>query len=155
MSSEALNQSLKEKNLRLTQPRLAVYDVLNESRHALSPKEVFDKISENRGPSTDLVSVYRNLSLFSELGIAHRFQDGKYSICKHDSHADLADHHHDHHQEVHLLINCLKCGRSRELDTHSIEICKLATQLRKHSNPLKELNSIVLQGICQFCKVTD
>jgi|FLYM01.1.fsa_nt_gi Fe2+ or Zn2+ uptake regulation protein len=152
MSSEILNQSLKDKNLRVTQARLQVFDILSGSRHALSPKEVFEKITHTSKSSTDLVSVYRNLSLFSEIGIAHRFQDGKYSICKHDHLSDHQDHDHEQHQEVHLLINCLKCGRSREIDTHSIEICQLATQLRKFSKPLKELNSIVLQGICQTCR---
>lgn len=149
MNANLLSQSLKEKKLRLTHPRKKVYEVLLRSGHALSPKEVFEKISAENKEQTDLVSVYRNLSLFSELGIAHRFQDGRYAICKHDhSHEEEEDHHHDH---VHILINCTKCGRSSEVHSHSDEVCHLAKSLKKYSSPLKEVQTIVIQGICSSC----
>lgn len=149
MNTNLLSQSLKEKKLRLTHPRKKVYEVLVKSGHALSPKEVFERITSEIDSQTDLVSVYRNLSLFSELGIAHRFQDGKYAVCKHEhAHEEEEDHQHSH---IHILINCTKCGRSSEVHSHSEEVCNLAKSLKKYSSPLKEVQSIVIQGVCPSC----
>ncbi len=147
MNVKALSQSLKEKNLRLTHPRRRVYEILVHSGHALSPKEVFDRISEDE--AADLVSVYRNLTLFSELGLAHRFQDGRYAICRHE-HPDAEVDHHDH-DHIHILTNCIHCGRSDEIHTHSKEICSTVRKLKSHANSLAGVQAILLQGVCRKC----
>ncbi|MCJ8276318.1 MAG: transcriptional repressor [Bdellovibrionales bacterium] len=135
-------ESLKSNNLKLTSARKIVFDALSKSSRALSPKEVFQAVNDK----TDLVSVYRNLSLFADIGVAHRFQDGRYSLCQHQ---------HDHSKEaaphIHIITHCLDCGLTREIEKHSSELCDIATKLSKYSAPLSEVTSIVIQGNCPNC----
>lgn len=136
------SQSLKNNNLKLTAARKIVFDALSDSSTALSPKELFKQVAKK----TDLVSVYRNLNLFSEIGIAHRFQDGKYTLCQH-KHDDRG-----HHAHVHIIVNCLSCGLTEEINEHSQDICDIASRLKKYSQPLKAFESLVLQGQCSKCE---
>ncbi len=146
-----LNDKLKQKNLRLTRARTEIYKLLSESKHSLSAKEVHEQISHDDESHTDLVSVYRNLSLFTELGLAHRFQDGKYSSCHQHDH----DHHdHDNSLEsehIHFINHCTGCGKSSEIKAHSKKICELAMSLKKLSSSLKTYNEIIIQGYCADC----
>lgn len=140
---ERLKDILKDKKLRLTQARIQIFELLNSSDHSLSAKEIFEQISED-DQSTDLVSVYRNLTLFTELGLAHRFQDGRYSSCHHKE----EDHHHKH---IHIIANCTSCGKSSEVESHSEDVCHMASDFKKLQSPLKQIKEIVLQGLCSNC----
>ena len=136
-------QSLKNHNLKLTSARKIVFEALSKSSRALSPKEVFQSVNDK----TDLVSVYRNLSLFAEIGVAHRFQDGRYSLCQHEH-----NHSHDEHPHIHVMTNCLSCGLTKEIHKHSSDLCDIASRMSQYSEPLSGVQSIVLQGLCPDCK---
>ena len=138
-----LHKSLKQKKMRITEAREKVYEILIESETALSPKEVFQKISANQELSTDQVSVYRNLTLFTELGLTHRFQDGKYSLCKQE--------HSPNHNHIHIIMTCTTCGKTTELETHSEDICSLATKLGKKVSTFGNMSSFHIQGTCKKC----
>ena len=145
---DKLAQKLRENNLRNTQARKEIYKLLIKSKFSLSPKEVFEIIEKKS--NTDLVSVYRNLTLFAEIGLAHRFQDGKYSSCSHE-------HFHSHdveesHEHIHFINHCSVCGRSSEIKTHSKEICQLARELKALAGQLKVYEEIVLRGRCSRCE---
>ena len=137
-----LFQSLKEKNLKLTSSRKVVFEALSKSDRALSAKELFGQIPDK----TDLVSVYRNLSLFSEIGIAHKFQDRRYSLCQNHSEDCCNESSH-----VHVMMNCTECGLTKELHGQSKEICELASGLEKNSKSFKSFKSLILQGVCSSC----
>lgn len=140
MNHSDLKESLRQNQCRLTKARMEIFDLLKKSQSSLSVKEVFDQLSPKS--STDLVSVYRNLSLFNELGLAHKFQDGSFALCRHD---------HDHHHHVHFITHCIQCGKKSEIPNHSSDICKIATQIKKVSKPLKTFHEIIIQGHCPKC----
>ena len=136
-----LTQSLKTHNLKLTAARKIVFEALSQSSRALSPKELFEQVAKK----TDLVSIYRNLSLFADIGVAHRFQDGRYSLCEHEHEES------DGHRHIHIMMNCLGCGLTKEIREHSKELCSIASQLKEYSQPLIDVESLVLQGQCNDC----
>lgn len=141
-----LVDKLKEKNLRVTNARKAIYKVLSESEKSLSVQCVYQMIKETPGVKTDKVSVYRNLSLFSEMGLVHRFQDGKYTTCSHSS------EHHDHdHQHLHILANCQKCGTTVEVDAHEPGLCDATNRLKSYVQAFSSFNGVTLDGICADC----
>lgn len=149
MKKTILERKLKEKNLRLTQARKEIYQLLQNSEHSLSPKELYNLLREESKNQTDPVSVYRNLNLFSGLGLAHRFQDGKYSSCHQEpAHPRNATDH----QHIHFISHCTKCGKSSEIKSHSKEICELAKKLKKLSKTLADFHEIVIQGHCSDCQ---
>ncbi len=154
MNEERLIHHLKENKMRITQARKDIYQLLLNSDHSLSAKEIHSEISGNKKlQDTDMVSIYRNLSLFTDLGLAHRFQDGRYSLCDHESESFHQKTHcnpssHDH---IHLINHCTQCGKSSEIKTHSQEICELALEIKKVSSLLKNYKEIIIQGLCAQC----
>ncbi len=156
MTDDRLVHQLKEKKLRITQARKDIYQLLLSSDHSLSAKEIHLQIvTQKNDQVTDLVSVYRNLSLFTEMGLAHRFQDGRYSLCDHENHTTPEKKvcnptSHDH---IHLINHCTSCGKSSEIKTHSKEICDLALQIKKVSKLLQNYKEIIIQGQCAECAV--
>ncbi len=137
---ERLRSTMKNQNYRLTQSRKDIYSLLMKSRRSLSAKQVFNELRASS--ATDLVSVYRNLTLFNELGLAHKFQDGSFSICKQD---------HENQNHVHFINHCVQCGRKSEVESHDSSICAMAKELKKVSKSLKTFHEIIIQGLCPRC----
>lgn len=141
MSIERLETKLKESGLRLTGPRKVVYTQLSKSSKALSAKELFERIEAHSEANADLASVYRNLDLFSEIGIVHEVFSGKYSLCAQA----------DHKGHVHVVTVCSRCGQANEVKSHSEGLCSLMNSLKKQTGQLKSVSSITLQGLCGSC----
>ena len=142
--NKKLSKTLKNKNLRLTQPRRIIFDILTHSEKALSPREIFEKIKNLSSIPTDQASVYRNLTLFTELNLTHRFQDGRYSVCK--------QNHEPRHKHLHIIASCNRCGRTREIDKHSSELCKLAKNFKSFVKSFGNFSSLTMEGICENCQ---
>ncbi len=142
MTEKEFENTLRTNNHRVTQARKEIFRLLQKSQKSLSPREIFENINSMSG--TDLVSVYRNLTLFQELGLAHRFQDGSFASCLHE--------HQDHsHRHIHIISHCVKCGQKSEIQSHSEAICSLAEEIGKLSQALSLVNEIVIQGHCINC----
>ncbi len=94
---------LRQLGLKVTQPRMALLARLNEGHGPFSPEELHGQLDP---ALCDLVTVYRSLSTFEELGLVRRcnFGDGKARY-------ELQDGNHHHH---HLV--CRKCGAVKELE---------------------------------------
>ena len=141
MEIHKLEEKLKEKDLRLTESRRLVFESLFQTTRALTPKELHTCLREK----TDLASIYRNLTLFKELGLIHSLSDGAYSLCQHN-------HKDKDHKHIHIIVNCQKCGHTQEIKEHQNSLCEASKKLIKFSKPLKEVSSILLQGYCNNCK---
>lgn len=141
MNHTDLTNKLKEKQLRVTRARLEIFDLLKKSDRSLSAQEIYQNLGNQN--STDLASVYRNLNLFYEMGLAHRFQNGSYSLC-HQSPQQQDSH-------VHLIHHCTTCGKEREVEKHDTSICQIADQLKKVCNILQTLSEITISGECKEC----
>lgn len=140
-----LESQLKKKKLRVTEARQNIYQILSKSSRSLSAREVFENIKKSSDLKSDQASVYRNLTLFTELGIAHRFQDGRYAICKHD-------HDHDHnHTHMHILANCNKCGKSIEIESHTEGLCKVVKQAKSFVESFGHISGLTFTGVCKSC----
>jgi Fur family ferric uptake transcriptional regulator len=94
---------IQEKKLRLSHPRLLIYQELSHSINPLSPQELFKSLIRSKR-KIGLTSIYRSLDLFESLGIVFKIVNGstvKYKLC------ETEDHHHH--------IVCKTCGSVVEL----------------------------------------
>lgn len=140
---DRLEQKLKNNNLKVTAPRKVVFDILSESKTALSPKDVCDKIISSTKLKADQASIYRNLTLFSEIGLVHRFESGKYSLCQHDN--------HDGHEHMHIIANCNSCGKTYEIESHTPGLCETSKKFKSYLKDFTSFSGITFQGICVNC----
>jgi len=102
---------LKSAGLRITQPRIAILEALIRRDSPATIEQIHQDMASD---SCDLVTVYRCLAAFEELGLVRRcfFHNGTslYEINLNDSH-----HHH---------VVCRACGKVERIDlclTDSVE----------------------------------
>lgn len=103
-------QSLKEKGLKATAPRLKILELFERSEvHHLSAEDVY-RILIQEDTDVGLATVYRVLTQFEQAGLLerHNFEGGK---------AVFEINHGKHHD--HLV--CIDCGRVEEFYDAEIE----------------------------------
>lgn len=123
--------------LRLTAPRIRIFNTLKASESPLSTAELIHLC-----PEVDKVSVYRTIALFTSLNIITTVTHGwkrSYELA-----SPFLPHHH------HLI--CQKCGDVTELQSDSIEA--LVKSLSQHSSFTPTSHHFEIHGICEICTNT-
>ena len=132
-------QILRSNQLRVTQPRLRVLEIIDTKKSAISQPDL-EKILGNE---IDRVTLYRILGSFEEKGIVHKVFDlngtATYAIC---STACTAHHHHDQH--VHFI--CSTCNSVFCLNEISLPGIVIPTNFSLHS---VAINAV---GLCDKCQ---
>jgi Fur family ferric uptake transcriptional regulator len=105
MNKGLFKDLFREKKLRLSHPRILIYEALSDAQNPLSPQELYQAILKDK-KRIGLTSIYRSLDLFESLGIVFKIiineSNAKYKLC------ELEDHHHH--------IVCKTCGHVVEFD---------------------------------------
>lgn len=94
---------LRENNLKVTQPRLRVLEIISAKQTAISQPE----LEKLLGKETDRVTLYRILASFEEKGLLHKIFDlhgtATYATCSH--------HCTEHkHEDQHIHFICSSCN---------------------------------------------
>lgn len=119
-SRDAICNRLRTAGLRSTQPRIAIFKALNDFSEPASIEQIFRSI---KSTSCDLVTVYRGLALFEELGLVQRtFSNngtGLYQLkregtpayyvsCKQTSRRELISE--EDARELHTVLSRIEAG---------------------------------------------
>ena len=137
-SLEGMARALRQAGYRLTQPRLAVLQVLQEHNGYLSPAEIY-KRGRALYSSLGLVTVYRTLETLDELGLVRRVH-GRGN-CHGYARANSARGHY-------LVCHC--CGQVAEFPCEGMEGVIEAVQQR--SGFAIEEHLLELVGLCPACQ---
>jgi Fur family ferric uptake transcriptional regulator len=130
-------RALRQAGYRLTQPRLAVLQVLHENEAGLDPQEVHRK-GKALCPTLGLVTVYRTLDLLVELGLVRRV----HSEQRCHSFASAA---HDRHYLI-----CQGCHRVIEFPCNGLE--SLIEGVRQRTGYAITGHLVELSGLCPTCQ---
>lgn len=133
-------ECLQAHGYRLTAPRRAVVETIADSRHVLSPFEIFES-ARVRYPKLGLVTVYRTLDKLDELGLIQRVHQPS------DCQAFVAAF--TGHQ--HLLI-CNECGRVKYFSGDQDRIEGLMAAVGQESGYDVQEHWLQLFGVCEMCK---
>lgn len=129
-----ISQLLNSKGLRLTTPRIVVFEALKEATHPLSIVEIIAVC-----PKIDAVSIYRTIDIFTKLGITTPVSHGwkqRYELAE-----PFQPHHHH--------IRCDQCHTLTDIDWPELE-----RQIESISHKYKFKitgHSFELNGTCNNC----
>jgi Fur family ferric uptake transcriptional regulator len=137
-SLDEMAQALREAGYRLTQPRLAVWQVLQGNSGYLSPHEIYER-GRALHPSLGLVTVYRTLEMLDELGLVRRVHG--QGNCHGYARANSARGHY---------LVCRQCGQVAEFPCEGMEGIIEAVQQR--SGFIVEEHLLELVGLCPTCQ---
>lgn len=135
--SMSIAERLCQAGYKLTPPRLAVLQVLDESHEHLSHAEILERgqaIYQTLGRAT----VYRTLELLTDLGVVRPIYLGDQSVCF--CRADGAHHH----------LICSDCGQVIEFDECVID--DLQESLSRRLNFQIRGHLLEFYGLCDRCQ---
>lgn len=130
------SELLKQADLKVTKPRLAILDTLNNAVAPLSAKDVYQKLGSRY--QIDQATIYRNLGNLVKNKLIRQVN------FQHDhNHYELAESHHHH-------AICQSCGKV--VDISKCDITTLEKQVKTVSG-FANINQHALEffGLCKKC----
>jgi Fur family ferric uptake transcriptional regulator len=138
MANDAWLTQLQESGYRLTGARRAVVDVIQRSKQALTPVQVFDR-ARKKYRELGLVSVYRTLEKLEELGLVQRVHQPQG--CQAFVTAGLGHQH---------LLLCQQCGTVTHFEGDDLDGL-IRSIARRTGYQIKD-HWLQLFGLCENCK---
>lgn len=135
--TRVLSTQLSAHGYKLTRPRLAVLQVVAETREILSPAEIHAR-ARKFYPQTGLVTVYRTLELLSECGAVRKVHqaDGCHGYAP-------ATEGHAHH------VICENCQSVAEFD--DCDLANMCRAVQRRTGYKIEGHWLELFGLCPDC----
>ena len=138
MNKGLFKNFIKEKKIRMSHPRLLIYQELTTTLSPLTPQELYQRLLKKKR-RIGLTSIYRSLDLFESLGIVFKIINGsnvKYKLC------ELENHHHH--------IVCKTCGNVVELNF--CDISKWSRKVMESTGYQVTDHQLNFFGFCNTCK---
>ncbi|CAN5177813.1 peroxide-responsive transcriptional repressor PerR [soil metagenome] len=134
------SDQLKSAELKITEPRKAVLDILSNSINPLDA-DTIKQLLDKKNISADQATVYRILKTFTDKVIVKKviLHEGK-------THYELADRPHHHH------IVCVSCGKIQDVEECGMD--EMDRDIEKNTGFLIQSHSFELFGLCPECKKT-
>lgn len=129
-------QILREKGLKVTPQRIAVYNMLRNSM-AHPNAEMIYKTLEQTNPTMSLATVYKTLDFFKHLGLVQELNVGE------------ASSRYDAVVKCHPHTVCTICGRVADLEIE--ELTDLHKKLTQQLDFEVECEQLILYGKCAEC----
>jgi len=128
---------LKEKGYKVTPQRIAVYDILKNTKEHPSVDMLYSKLQPVY-PTMSLATVYKSLEVFKELGLVQELNVGEDKF-RYD--ANVNQHPH---------ITCINCGKVE--DVYDEMLFDLADQVQKKTGYQLTNQQLYFFGYCPSCK---
>ncbi|MFP5519379.1 MAG: Fur family transcriptional regulator [Bdellovibrionia bacterium] len=133
---EGLETQLKNSGLKSTLPRRQLLKMLLEHGEPLSAEEALDL----QKSGMDLVTIYRSLKKFEEVGLVQRLEFGD-GIARFEL---VAEHHHHHH------VICKNCQKVDVIHMCNVEPHLEAVRKMGYTQVTHRLEFF---GLCRECSV--
>jgi Fur family ferric uptake transcriptional regulator len=138
-AQDARADTIREAGLRVTQPRLAVLQVLEKQRGPLSHADLIEALD---GEGFDRVTLYRNLNDLADAGIIARTEVGdhvwRFELRKRA----------EAHSGVHPHFTCTDCGSVSCLPGDAVQVTRSA---RVPKSVRAQTAEVSLRGVCDRC----
>ena len=134
---EKLGILFKEKNLKLTPQRYAIYKFLKSTKTHPSAEMIYDNLKIDY-PTMSLATVYKTMKTLIELGVVQQLNVGEDNF-RFDANTDIHPH-----------IVCLSCGRVDDIENADFGF--LDKMAEECSNYQIDAHQVYFYGLCPACK---
>ncbi|HMM21984.1 MAG TPA: Fur family transcriptional regulator [Selenomonadales bacterium] len=134
---EQITALLRDRGFKVTPQRLAIYQVLANSRAHPSAEMIFSQL-QPAYPTMSLATVYKTVEILREIGLIQILNTGEDSF-RYD--ADTSMHSH---------IRCLECGRVDDL--YDVESAGFVKDVAKKTPYRLTGQQFYFYGICPACQ---
>ncbi|MDU4892634.1 MAG: Fur family transcriptional regulator [Clostridium sp.] len=130
-------QVFKEKKLKLTPQRIAVYNYLKSTKEHPSAETIHKALMEEY-PTMSLATVYKTLKVLVEVGLVQELNVGEGNF------------RYDGMTTAHPHIHCISCAKVDDLEGVTFE--ELNQTVKGNTNYDVLSNKVYFYGICPECK---
>jgi Fur family ferric uptake transcriptional regulator len=137
---DACSEQLKKSDLRQTETRRVLIELLHQASGPLAPPEIV-ALCHQAGRQANKTTVYRDLAAMEQAGIIR-----KVIVSDRKQYFELTERGHHHH------LICLDCDRIQDVE---IEDSRLLRQARQLSEQLKfriQEHTVEFYGLCKVCQ---
>jgi Fur family transcriptional regulator, peroxide stress response regulator len=136
-SREEIAETIRKSGHRATSQRIVVYEALWKAGSHPNVSDIH-KYASKTDPTISLATVYKNLQLFSEIGLVREmgFRDGS---TRYDPDVDF-----------HINLICIKCGSIEDFDCISID--DIAPNLNQRAGFKVLSHNFEVRGFCSRCR---
>jgi Fur family ferric uptake transcriptional regulator len=129
--------TLKEKGLRLTQPRRVILEYIHDNSAHLTAEEIISHVHA-QFPHINKSTIYRTLDLLEKNNCVFKSKSMDRTIYHH---ADEGHHHH---------LVCSKCGKTIDCDEDIFSTVE--KELKKKLGFQVNFKHVVMSGLCKECR---
>lgn len=134
---ENLSIMFKEKNLKLTPQRYAIYKYLKSTKVHPSAEMIYTELKINY-PTMSLATVYKTLKTLIEIDLVQELNVGEENF------------RFDANTSMHPHIMCLKCGKVDDIEV--VDFSYLNKEAEKYCNYHIQDHQLYFYGTCPECK---
>lgn len=132
-----LAEIFKEKKLKLTPQRIAVYKYLKSTREHPSAETIYKALQPDY-PTMSLATVYKALKTLVDVNLVQELNVGEGNF------------RYDGNIGTHSHIQCLNCGRVDDIE--GLCLSDLNTKIKDYTDYEVLTNQVYFYGLCKDCK---
>ena len=137
-----MQNSLRERGVRLTRQRRILLELLDRSGRHLDAETLF-QMAQEKDPRINRVTVYRTLKLLKKGGLVDELDLMHYGGDQH--------YYETRTKQEHAHVICLRCGKVEEFFGDPLQ--RLRRQIEAHFGFQIVLARTEVGGYCQHCQV--
>lgn len=130
-------QVFKEKKLKLTPQRIAVYNFLKSTKEHPSAETIYKALIEDY-PTMSLATVYKTLKVLVEVGLVQELNVGEGNF------------RYDGMTTAHPHIHCIVCSKVDDLEGVTFDELNISVKNKTDYDVLS--NKVYFYGVCAECK---
>ena len=132
-----ITATFKEKNLKLTPQRIAVYKYLQSTKEHPSAETIYKALQPDY-PTMSLETVYKTLKTLVDVSLIQEINVGEGNF------------RYDGNRSNHCHIQCMNCGRVDDIE--GITFTGLNDEIKSYTEYEILSNKVYFYGLCGECK---
>ena len=132
-----ITQIFREKKLKLTPQRIAVYKYLKGTKEHPSAETIYKSLQEDY-PTMSLATVYKALKTLVEVGLIQELNVGEGNF------------RYDGNPVCHPHIQCINCSKVDDLE--DLDFSNLNKDAESHCKYKVLSNQVYFYGLCEDCQ---